>query len=125
MYVPIVAPPSLTRPPHIKTVFQGFPIIFHRHNGFTISQTGLLFIGVGIGPTIGSFINEFIIRNDVRLITKWRGFPPAEYRLKGAMNGSPCLVIGIFLSGWTGEYSNIPWYVPGLCTIVVGLGTYI
>lgn len=38
------------------------------------------------------------------------------------MIGSPCLVIGIFWLGWTGEYSGIPWYVPGLSTIVVGCG---
>lgn len=69
-----------------------------------------------IGPTINSFTNELTIWNYGRLITKWGGFLPVEYRLKGAMNDSPYLVVGIFWSGWTGEYSNVPWHFPTLCT---------
>ena len=38
------------------------------------------------------------------------------------MIGSPALVIGIFWLGWTGQYANIPWYVPALSTIVLGAG---
>ena len=38
------------------------------------------------------------------------------------MIGSPILVIGIFWLGWTGQYENIPWYVPALSTIFLGVG---
>jgi len=38
------------------------------------------------------------------------------------MIGSPILVIGIFWLGWTGQYANIPWYVPALSTIILGAG---
>ena len=38
------------------------------------------------------------------------------------MIGSPVLVIGIFWLGWTGQYANIPWYVPALSTIFLGAG---
>ena len=36
--------------------------------------------------------------------------------------GSPILVIGIFWLGWTGQYASIPWYVPALSTIFLGIG---
>jgi DHA1 family multidrug resistance protein-like MFS transporter len=103
-------------------VFQAFPIVFVTRRGFTISQNGLIFIGVGIGTTIGSIINHFSTRHYPALIKKWRGFPPPEDRLYGAMIGSPVLVIGIFWLGWTGQYSSIPWYVPAISTIFVGAG---
>ncbi|KXN84342.1 hypothetical protein AN958_12696 [Leucoagaricus sp. SymC.cos] len=106
----------------LYALFQAFPIIFVIRHNFTLSQTGLTFIGIGIGTTIGSIINFLTSRNYTSLITTYRGFPPAEYRLIGGMIGSPILVVGIFWLGWCGEYSAVPWYVSGLSTIVVGCG---
>ncbi|KAG6843526.1 hypothetical protein H0H93_000727 [Arthromyces matolae] len=37
------------------------------------------------------------------------------------MIGGPGLVIGAFWLGWTGEYSSVPWYVPALSTILIGM----
>lgn len=114
-------------PPHIArfltpppAVFQAFPIVFIERRGFTIGQDGLIFIGVGIGTTLGSAINLWTTAHYPALIAKWKGFPPPEQRLFGAMLGSPLLVVGIFWLGWTGQYSSVPWYVPGLSTIVIG-----
>ena len=90
--------------------------------GFTIAQNGLVFIGTGIGTTLGVIINYFTSVHYPKLIKKWKGFPPPENTLIGAMIGSPTLVIGIFWLGWTGQYANIPWYVPALGTIVLGGG---
>ena len=104
-------------------VFEAFPIIFIDRRGFTIAQDGLMFIGVGIGSIIGAVINYYTSVHYPELIKKWKGFPPPENRLFGAMIGSPILVIGIFWLGWTGQYANIPWYVPELSTIFVGAGT--
>lgn len=104
------------------SVFQAFPIVFISRRGFTIAQDGLIFIGVGIGTSIGSCINLYTIAHYPQLIVKWKGFPPPEQRLYGAMLGSPLLVVGIFWLGWTGEYSSVPWYVPGLSTIAIGTG---
>jgi MFS transporter, DHA1 family, multidrug resistance protein len=53
-------------------------------------------------------------------IPRWKGFPPAEYRLYGAMVGGPALVVGAFWLGWTGEYSSVHWAAPGVATIVLG-----
>jgi DHA1 family multidrug resistance protein-like MFS transporter len=103
-------------------VLEAFPIIFIVRRGFTIAQDSLIFIGIGIGTTIGSVINYYTTVHYSELIKKWKGFPPPENRLFGAMIGSPMLVIGIFWLGWTGQYANIPWYVPALSTIFVGVG---
>ena len=101
-------------------MFQAFPIVFIQRRAFTIGQDGLIFIGVGIGTTLGSAINLWTTAHYPRLIAKWKGFPPPEQRLFGAMIGSPLLVVGIFWLGWTGEYASVPWYVPGLSTIIIG-----
>ncbi|KIM38587.1 hypothetical protein M413DRAFT_447793 [Hebeloma cylindrosporum] len=106
----------------LYALFQAFPIVFVTRRGFTISQNGLIFIGVGIGTTVGSIINHLTTRHYPALIKKWKGFPPPENRLYGAMVGSPALVVGIFWFGWTGEFSTVPWYVPAISTIFVGAG---
>lgn len=80
-----------------------------------------MFVGIGIGTTIvGSFIDYVFSRHCLQLIERWKGFPPPEERLQGAMLGSSLLVIGIFWLGWTGQYAAVSWYVPGLSTIVIG-----
>jgi DHA1 family multidrug resistance protein-like MFS transporter len=103
-------------------VFEAFPVIFIVRRGFTIAQDSLIFIGVGIGTTIGAVIFYYTSSHYPELIKKWKGFPPPENRLFGAMIGSPILVIGIFWLGWTGQYASIPWYVPALSTIFIGIG---
>ncbi|KAJ6574555.1 MFS polyamine transporter [Mycena capillaripes] len=103
-------------------LFEAFPIIFIEKRGFTIAQNGLAFIGVGIGTTLGAALNVWMGRNYPPLIKAWRGFPPPEERLLGGMVGSCAFVVGIFWLGWTGQYPSIPWYVPELSTIVLGMG---
>ena len=106
----------------LYALFETLPIIFVVRRGFTIGQNGLIFIGVGIGTTLGSLINMRLSAHYPALIKKWKGFPPPEQRLWGAMIGAPILVVAIFWLGWTGEYSSIPWYVPALSTILLGMG---
>lgn len=105
----------------VQTVFEAFPIIFVEKRGFTIAQNGLVFIGFGIGSTLGALAIILTSRHYPELIKKWKGFPPPEQRLFGAMVASPLLVIGSFWLGWTGEYVSIPWYVPALSTILMGM----
>ena len=103
------------------SVLQAFPVIFIDHHGLTISQDGLIFLGVGIGTTIGAILNIYLIGGDYKsLVKEWRGFPPPESRLYPATIGAPLLVIGSFWLGWTGAYRSVPWYVPAISTIVIG-----
>ncbi|KAF8205974.1 multidrug transporter [Mycena galopus ATCC 62051] len=102
-------------------LFQAIPIIFAVKRDFTISHTGLIFIGVGIGTTFGAALNVYLERDYPALIKTWRGFPPPEEHLRGAMVGGCAFIVGIFWLGWSGQYPSVPWYVPALSTIVVGM----
>ncbi|KAK7052563.1 MFS general substrate transporter [Favolaschia claudopus] len=102
-------------------LFQAVPIIFAKKRGFTIAQSGLVFVGVGIGTSFGALLNVWLGRHYPRLIKEWRGFPPPEQRLPSAMIGGVLFVIGIFWLGWTGNYASIPWYVPALSLVVLGM----
>lgn len=101
-------------------MFEALPIIFVKTRHFTIGQSGLIFIGVGIGTTIGAAAFFPLSAHYPALMVKWRGFPPPEQRLFGAMIGGTSLVVGCFWLGWTGNYAAVPWYVPALATIPIG-----
>lgn len=62
-------------------------------------ETGLIFIGVGLGAILGGITNVFLSRPFRHLTPKWRGTPPPEYRLYGAMLAGPSLAIGLFWLG--------------------------
>ncbi|KAF5371182.1 hypothetical protein D9758_004213 [Tetrapyrgos nigripes] len=104
----------------LYALFEAFPIIFMTTRGFTISQNGLIFIGVGIGTTIGGYINFRFSERVNKASDKWRGYPPAELRLFGAMVGGPLLVVGSFWLGWTGHYASVHWAAPAVATVVLG-----
>ena len=80
-----------------------------------------MFMGIAIGSTITMFMNLYFARQFNKIIPKWKGFPPPEERLYAAMIGSVSLVVSIFWLGWTGNYPSVPWYVPGISTIFVGM----
>ena len=101
-------------------MFEAIPFIFITTRGFNIGQVGLVFIGVGVGTTIGAYITIRLSNRYNVLIPKYRGFPPPEERLYGAMIGAPSLVIGAFWLGWTGQYPHIHWIVPALATVPIG-----
>lgn len=96
-------------------------MIFIETRGFTLDQQGLLFIGVGIGSILTTFMNLYYAREINKIIPKWKGFPPAELRLYTGMYGSVILVISTFWLGWTGAFASIPWWVPGISTIFLGM----
>jgi MFS transporter, DHA1 family, multidrug resistance protein len=102
-------------------VFQAIPVIFIHTRHFSISNDGLIFIGIGIGSILAAIVNLWFLRPYPRLLKEWYGFPPAEERLYSAMLGGPILAIGILWLGWSGNYESVPWWVPGLSTILIGL----
>lgn len=102
-------------------MFEAYPLIFAEKRGLTIQQTGLMFIGVGIGALFAVIVNWYFLRPYPQLIKEWRGFPPPEKRLPPSMIAGPVLVIGALWLGWTGNYASIPWYVPAMGSILVGM----
>lgn len=102
-------------------MFEAVPLIFTGTYQFSVSNDGLIFIGIGIGATLATVINFWFLRRYPRLLKEWYGFPPPEERLYSAMLGGPVLAIGIFCLGWSGNYDSVPWWVPGISTILIGL----
>ncbi|KAI0050469.1 MFS polyamine transporter [Auriscalpium vulgare] len=105
----------------IYALFEALPVVFIHKRGLSISQCGLIFLGIGVGSVLAACVNLWLGRGFPALVRKWRGFPPAEERLYGAMVGGPLLVVGIFWLGWTGQYPGVRWYVPMLSTIPIGV----
>jgi len=103
-------------------VFEAYPVIFIERHGMTINQNGLTYIGLGIGMCVGTAISLYVQRNHAMLVKEWRGFPPPELGLIDAMMAGPCLVVGVFWLGWTGNYASVPWYVSALGGIPIGIG---
>jgi DHA1 family multidrug resistance protein-like MFS transporter len=106
----------------IFALFELFPIIFNETRHIPIQYSGLFFIGTGIGAAMGAYYTCWEGRKYVDLVKKWKGFPPPEQRLNGAMYGGPLLVIAIFWVGWAGAYKNVHWIVAELGTIPLGMG---
>lgn len=102
-------------------LFEAIPVIFSDLRGFNLGEAGLVFIAVGLGTTIGGFINVLFSRRYNYLAPFWRGMPPPEERLWGSMIAGPILVLGAFWLGWTGNYPAVPWYVPALSLIPIGM----
>jgi hypothetical protein len=103
-------------------LFELFPIVFNETRDIPSQYSGLFFIGTGIGTSLGALYTWWEGRKYVRLVKKWRGCPPPEQRLNGAMIGGPLLVVAIFWVGWTGAYKDVHWIVPELGTIPLGMG---
>ncbi|KAI0666449.1 MFS polyamine transporter [Trametes maxima] len=104
----------------LYALFEALPVIFVGTRGFNIGESGLIFIGVGVGTTIGAYMTIPLSKHYPKLNIKWRGYPPPEERLWGAMIGAPLLVIGCFWLGWTGNYASIHWIVPAIATVPIG-----
>ncbi|KZV67553.1 MFS polyamine transporter [Peniophora sp. CONT] len=101
-------------------LFEAIPIIFSEQRGFTVSQIGLVFIGVGVGVLLSCVISIYTSRKYPALVKEWRGFPPPENRLYGAMVAGPAMVIGAFWLGWTGAYPDVHWAAPAVSLIFIG-----
>ncbi|SPO25527.1 probable mfs-multidrug-resistance transporter [Ustilago trichophora] len=102
-------------------LFEAVPVIFEMKRGFNLGESGLIFIAVGLGTTIGGIINVFVQLRYRQLAPFWHNTPPPEERLWGSLIAGPILVLGAFWLGWTGEYVAVPWYVPALALIPVGI----
>ncbi|GAK64347.1 MFS polyamine transporter [Moesziomyces antarcticus] len=102
-------------------LFEAIPIIWSELRGFNLGEAGLIFVAVGLGTTIGGAINVLVQRQYKTLTPFWHGMPPPEERLIGSMIAGPILVVGAFWLGWTGNYPSVPWYVPALSLIPIGM----
>lgn len=102
--------------------FEAFPLVFGGVYGFNLQESGLSFIGLLIGMSIGLATDPFWDRQYEQLFAKTpTNPPPPELRLPPAMAGSILVPIGIFWFAWTAR-ASIHWIVPIIGTSVFGIG---
>ena len=89
--------------------FAAFPYVFQRPPYlFTVSQTGLTFLGVGLGVLLASLTSVFIDRKiyqakHQKAVRTGKSHAKPEHRLYSAMVGSFGIPIGLFWFGWASE----------------------
>lgn len=99
-------------------LFATFPSVFEKTYGWSVGVSGLAYLGVGIGCTLG--LVTFAALSD-KLLGKDGG---PERRLILMIFIGPSVPIGIFWYGWTAQYA-VQWIVPILGTVFIGLGTLV
>ncbi|KAG9502268.1 hypothetical protein J7337_005094 [Fusarium musae] len=102
-------------------LFATFPTVYENTYHWSVSISGLAYIGVGVGCAIG--VITFAKLSD-RLIKAERGKYRAERRLIMMMFVSPLFPIGLFIYGWTTEY-KAHWVIPIIGTAICGPGAVI
>jgi predicted MFS family arabinose efflux permease len=99
-------------------LFATFPSVFEDTYGWSVSVSGLAYLGLGFGCVVGvvlfSKLSDKLLREN--------GGP--ERRLVLMMWAGPCIPISIFWYGWSAEY-HVQWIVPIIGTTFIGVGTIV
>lgn len=107
--------------------FDAFPIVFGGVYHFNIGESGLAFLGIGVGCVVATVLFNIIDRLVYRKKTLKRrasgdaSHLPPEERLYAAILGSFFLPIGLFWFAWTAR-ADVHWAVPMAATIFFGAG---
>lgn len=97
--------------------FAAFPYVFESVYHFNIEDSGLVFLGLGIGSVLGVatcyLSNRYLYRPQFqKSVEEGRnGVVAPEYRLYPAMMGSFALPISLFWFAWTARES-VSWAAP-------------
>jgi MFS family permease len=107
--------------------FDAFPIVFQGVYHFNIGESGLTFLGIGLGCSIATgvfIVTDRLTYRKKTLAARAKGdmspLPP-EQRLHSAMLGSFLLPISLFWFAWTAR-EDIHWIVPLIATVPFGIG---
>jgi len=82
--------------------FGAFPLVFGNNHGFTISQTGLTFLGILVGMIAAIVSDPLWRKNYVRLVKKReaaggeKGGSEPEFRLPPTILGAWIVPVGLF-----------------------------
>jgi multidrug resistance protein len=96
--------------------FDAFPIVFEGVYHFSISETGLAFLAIGLGCSLGLislilFDRKVYLKMHNRLVAQGGTMVAPEHRLYAAMLGSFLIPIGLFWFAWTAR-ASVHWIVP-------------
>lgn len=105
------------------TFFAAVPFVFSTVYGFSIEQSGLVFISIVVGCLLGAM--TVIICTLVLYLPQVKKHPPhqipPEYRLYSALIGSIGLPIALFWFGWTAR-RDISWASPAVAIMPFAWG---
>ncbi|KAJ5681436.1 uncharacterized protein N7477_001376 [Penicillium maclennaniae] len=89
------------------------PITYQEKKGWGEGVSGLPYIALCIGTTLGFGLNFLQIRKS----------PAPEARLYGAMCGAVWLPVGLFIYSFT-QYKDLFWFGPVVGLVLIGLGIF-
>src|SRR5690606_25862437 len=100
--------------------FEAYPFTFQSIHGFTLSQTGLAFLGIAGGLILGCAI--YLLQDRLVYMPAYKkGTAEPELRMVPAMIGCLLMPIGLFWFAWTSR-SSIHWIWPILAGIPFSAG---
>ncbi|EJT80920.1 cycloheximide resistance protein [Gaeumannomyces tritici R3-111a-1] len=110
---------------YLYLMFTSITPVFEQYYGFTTSNVGLVFLGMGVGSMLGLLYYSLTSDGYSRKMAAadGQGMKP-EYRLKLLPLGALILPAGFFLYGWTAEY-RVHWIVPILGHVLIGIANLI
>ncbi|KAJ3813559.1 major facilitator superfamily domain-containing protein [Lentinula aff. lateritia] len=103
--------------------FQAFPIIFETNHGLNMQETGLAFLGIGLGMLCGLASQPYWNQVFAREAEKNGGVAPPEARLYMGEVGGILTPLGLYFLAFT-TYSSVHWIVPIIASIFFGTGIY-
>ncbi|KAL2836879.1 major facilitator superfamily domain-containing protein [Aspergillus pseudoustus] len=108
----------------IYLLFTTLTEAFTRRYGIMNPESGLLYLGFGIGNIIGNLslgvFSDQLVKH--MTATNGRGEMKPEYRLPLLIPGTMLMPIGLLIYGWTLS-ANVHWIAPEIGLFVFGLGT--
>lgn len=103
-------------------LFTTIPTVFEETYGFNIGLTGLVYLGLGTGTTLGWLvITLYSDKSVIKLAKANNGEFEPEMRLAMSIGFSWLLPITFFWYGWTAQY-KVHWISPILSLIPYGTG---
>lgn len=105
----------------LNLLFATFTFVFKEIYGFSDSIAGTAYISMGIGSLIIAAILSYQSDRIMKHLADKhnRGNNKPEYRLPVLLYSGPILPCGLFLYGWTAQYS-VHWTAPLLGFVIVG-----
>ncbi|CAK4034208.1 MFS-type transporter [Lecanosticta acicola] len=99
------------------------PITFSEKRGWNEGVSGLPYISLAIGTTLGWAANHLQMRKYDKIVDDPDQRVTPEDRLYGAMWGAVWFPIGLFLYSFT-QYGYLPWIAPTISLAPIAFGIY-
>ncbi|TFY78879.1 hypothetical protein EWM64_g5132 [Hericium alpestre] len=106
-------------------LFEAYPIVFTQGHHMSAGITGLMFLPLSIGSTLGVF--TYLIFFEPRYARRAEeyapSFVPPEHRLEMTLLGAPLYAMSFFWFGWT-SYPSISFWSPMIAGGVMGFSIF-